>query len=81
MRRRRFVAPLHSQMSQIGQGIKGQGVPGNMNPRTPWRTTPSNPGPAIDGRPAEEGEGCPDPVEVVKLTPVLGGPRRNERGQ
>ena len=43
-------------MSQIGQGIKGQGVPGNMNPRTPWRTTPSNPGPAIDGRPAEEGD-------------------------
>ena len=37
-------------MSQISQGIEGQGVPGDMWPRQKHRTSSTNRAPAIDGR-------------------------------
>ena len=37
-------------MSQLQQGIHGQGVPGNLFPNAPWRTSPVHQAPAIEGR-------------------------------
>ena len=46
-------------MSQLQQGIKGQGVPGNLFPKAPWRTSSTNNAPAIDERAlVVEGDRC-----------------------
>jgi hypothetical protein len=57
---------VQAAMSQLQQGINGQGVPGNLFPKAPWRTSPTNQGPSIDGR---------DDVEVRCCDPVPSRPR------